>query len=78
MYFHAMPLGKQIHVMAEVGKQDMGTEMVKRHAGITRQPIGDDLVFGLHAISFVRRSEAFAARRRRRHAGTMPDRVFLS
>ena len=35
--------------MTEVGKQDILTEFVERLSGIPRQPVLNDLFFGLHA-----------------------------
>jgi hypothetical protein len=49
-----VPLGEQRDVAVEVGEQDVPAELLERDAGVAGQPVGDDLLLGVHARSFCR------------------------
>ena len=49
---HAVPLGEDVDVVAEIGQQDVLAELVERGPGIARQPVADDVVLFLHACTF--------------------------
>jgi hypothetical protein len=44
-----VPFRKEFQVMTEIGEQDVLAELVERLPGIPRQPVLNDLFFGLHA-----------------------------
>ena len=43
-----IPLGEEAHVVAEVDQEDVFAEILECRAGVTRQPVGNDLVFRFH------------------------------
>ena len=48
---HAVPLGEQADVVVEIDQQDVLAELLERRAGVARQPVGNDLGFGFHAVA---------------------------
>src|SRR4249919_234993 len=52
-HLRAGEAGKGVQVAAEIGQQDVLAELLQRNAGVTRQPVADDLFFVLHSVLLI-------------------------
>lgn len=50
---HIELLGKQLHILVEVGQQDVFAEVFQRAFGVTWQPVGYNFFFSFHTISLI-------------------------
>src|SRR3546814_2420734 len=55
LHLHAVPLREQLHVVTEIGQEDVLAELFERRAGVAWQPVGDDFLLAFHDRSEERR-----------------------
>src|SRR3546814_2999351 len=48
LHLHAVPLREQLHVVTEIGQEDVLAELFERRAGVAWQPVGDDFLLAFH------------------------------
>jgi len=52
-----VPFCEEIHILVKVREQDVLAEILQRHPGVTRQPVGDDFTASLHVSLLTARGD---------------------
>ena len=47
---HVVPLGEEADIVAEIDQEDVLPELLQRRARVARQPVGHNVVLGLHGL----------------------------